>query len=219
MIGRMGTASRFDPSSFPDSPYAAELQRDPANLRFSPRLEREYTRAQLMDERSLIRVVAVIARASGRSEARSWASASRGPRPCWSISPWSLWVGLPGADRLEPLFRPLLSPLGAGHRSGAQCHHGGPRCRGGRARADRDADGPAADAHRAVLLLWLPFPYGGVHRSGDRSFLRQLRALFPSADASSRSAPSSSCSRPRQPAPWRPGTSTESRGPTSWRST
>ena len=29
MIGRMGTASRFDPSSFPDSPYAAELQRDP----------------------------------------------------------------------------------------------------------------------------------------------------------------------------------------------
>jgi len=61
MIGTMGTASRFDPSSFPDSPYAAELQRDPANLRFSPRLEREYTLSQLMDERSLIRVVAVIA--------------------------------------------------------------------------------------------------------------------------------------------------------------
>ncbi len=56
----MGTASRFDPSSFPDSPYAAELQRDPTNLRFSPRLEREYTLAQLMDERSLIRVIAAI---------------------------------------------------------------------------------------------------------------------------------------------------------------
>ena len=60
MIRKMATASRFDPSSFPDSPYAAELQRDPANLRFSPRLEREYTLSQLVDERSLIRVVAVI---------------------------------------------------------------------------------------------------------------------------------------------------------------
>jgi diguanylate cyclase (GGDEF)-like protein len=57
----MGTASRFDPSSFPDSPYATELQRDPANLRFSPRLESEYTRAQLMDSRPLIRVASLFA--------------------------------------------------------------------------------------------------------------------------------------------------------------
>jgi diguanylate cyclase (GGDEF)-like protein len=56
----MGSPSPFDPSSFPDSPYAAELQRDPTHLRFSPRLEREYTRSKLMEERTLIRVVAII---------------------------------------------------------------------------------------------------------------------------------------------------------------
>jgi diguanylate cyclase (GGDEF)-like protein len=57
----MATASRFDPSSFPDSPYAAELQRDPENLRFSSQLEREYTRAQLTDSRTLIRVASLFA--------------------------------------------------------------------------------------------------------------------------------------------------------------
>ncbi len=55
----MGTAARFDPSSFPESPYATELQRDPANLRFSPQLEREYSRAQLTDSRELIRVTSL----------------------------------------------------------------------------------------------------------------------------------------------------------------
>jgi diguanylate cyclase (GGDEF)-like protein len=57
----MGTASRFDPSSFPDSPYAVELQRDPANLRFSPQLERDYARSQLTDSRPLIRVASLFA--------------------------------------------------------------------------------------------------------------------------------------------------------------
>ena len=57
----MGTAPRFDPSSFPDSPYATELQRDPANLRFTAKLESEYTRAQLLDSRTLIRVASLCA--------------------------------------------------------------------------------------------------------------------------------------------------------------
>jgi diguanylate cyclase (GGDEF)-like protein len=57
----MGTASRFDPSSFPESPYAAELQRDPAHLRFTPQLEAEYTQHQLMDSRPLVRVASLFA--------------------------------------------------------------------------------------------------------------------------------------------------------------
>jgi len=79
MIPAMGTASRFDPSSFPDSPYAAELQRGSTNLRFSPRLEREYTRAQLLDERALIRVVAIIAALVGLAR-----GAEQGFRIAWT---------------------------------------------------------------------------------------------------------------------------------------
>jgi diguanylate cyclase (GGDEF)-like protein len=54
--GGVITAPRLDPSTFPDSPYAAELQRGSPRLRFAPPLEAEFQRARLLDSRTLIRV-------------------------------------------------------------------------------------------------------------------------------------------------------------------
>jgi diguanylate cyclase (GGDEF)-like protein len=49
--------SRLDLSTFPDSPYAAELQGGGSKLRFlQPQLEAEYRRSRLMSSRTLIRV-------------------------------------------------------------------------------------------------------------------------------------------------------------------
>jgi diguanylate cyclase (GGDEF)-like protein len=59
--GAMGTATRINPQAFPDSPYAAELTRGCANQRFSPQVESEYSRARLMESRTLIRVSCVLA--------------------------------------------------------------------------------------------------------------------------------------------------------------
>ncbi len=59
----MITAPRLDPSTFPDSPYAVELQRDSPKLRFAPPLEAEYLRARLLESRALIRVVSAFAAA------------------------------------------------------------------------------------------------------------------------------------------------------------
>ena len=53
--------SRLDLSAFPDSPYAAELQRSAPNLRFTPKLEAEYLRAYLFERRTLIRVACLLA--------------------------------------------------------------------------------------------------------------------------------------------------------------
>jgi len=50
------SVSRLDLSTFPDSPYAAELQRSPSTLRFAPELETDYLKARLADSRTLIRV-------------------------------------------------------------------------------------------------------------------------------------------------------------------
>lgn len=52
----MTIVSRLELATFPDSPYAAELQRRPSTLRFAPQLEREYLSARLADSRSLIRI-------------------------------------------------------------------------------------------------------------------------------------------------------------------
>lgn len=52
----MLTVSRFSLDAFPDSPYAAELRRGKVGLQFSPRLETEYLRAHLLQNRNLIRV-------------------------------------------------------------------------------------------------------------------------------------------------------------------
>jgi diguanylate cyclase (GGDEF)-like protein len=57
----MGTVAQLNPATFPDSPYAIELQRGAANRRFSPRLEAEFGRIRLMDGRALVRVTSVLA--------------------------------------------------------------------------------------------------------------------------------------------------------------
>lgn len=56
----MINASRLDPSVYPNSLYAIELQRSSPNLRFSPALEAPYVRAQLLHNRTLIRVACVL---------------------------------------------------------------------------------------------------------------------------------------------------------------
>lgn len=55
----MATVSRLDLSTFPDSPYAAELHRQSPWLRFVPPLEAEYLRSRLLSDRTLIRVACV----------------------------------------------------------------------------------------------------------------------------------------------------------------
>ena len=57
----MITAPRLDPSTFPDSPYAAELQRGAPRLRFAPVLEAEYLHSRLCSSRTLIRVASMFA--------------------------------------------------------------------------------------------------------------------------------------------------------------
>jgi len=52
----MLTVSRFSLDAFPDSPYAAELRRGKVGLQFSSRLETEYLRAHLLQNRTLIRL-------------------------------------------------------------------------------------------------------------------------------------------------------------------
>lgn len=47
-------------SAFPDSPYAAELQRGVAGRRFGQHLEQEYVQARLSEKRALIRVTCVL---------------------------------------------------------------------------------------------------------------------------------------------------------------
>ncbi len=53
--------SRLDLSTFPDSPYAAELQRESSKLRFNAPLEEEYLRARLLSSRTLVRIACVFA--------------------------------------------------------------------------------------------------------------------------------------------------------------
>ena len=56
------TLSPLSLAAVPDSPYAAELRRGPAELRFSsPNVEAEYVRADLMRSRTLIRVACTLA--------------------------------------------------------------------------------------------------------------------------------------------------------------
>ena len=58
--GEVMTVSRMDLSTFPDSPYAMELQRSSSPLRFAQPLECEYSQSRLADSRTLIRVASVL---------------------------------------------------------------------------------------------------------------------------------------------------------------
>lgn len=51
---------RSNLGAFPDSPYAAELQRGAVGRRFDPHLEQEYVQAHLSENRTLIRVTCVL---------------------------------------------------------------------------------------------------------------------------------------------------------------
>lgn len=53
-------APRLDLSIYPDSPYAAELQRDPVPMRFAQPLESQYLRHRLLESRSLVRVASLV---------------------------------------------------------------------------------------------------------------------------------------------------------------
>jgi diguanylate cyclase (GGDEF)-like protein len=57
----MGTVAQLNPDTFPDSPYAIELQRGTAKRRFCPLVEAEYGRARLLEGRALVRVACVLA--------------------------------------------------------------------------------------------------------------------------------------------------------------
>lgn len=115
----MTTVSRLDLSTFPDSPYAMELQRSPSVLRFAQPLEWEYSQARLADSRTLIRIASVlsvlmtIARGTERFHAHS-------------LEPWSLVQILtilacgtalsviawgPAFTRLYPNWSKILVPL------------------------------------------------------------------------------------------------------------
>ena len=57
----MASTSRTDFDTFPNSPYAAELQRGGGSRAFSPEIEAEYVRTHLRDNRTLIRAAAALA--------------------------------------------------------------------------------------------------------------------------------------------------------------
>jgi diguanylate cyclase (GGDEF)-like protein len=54
-------STRTDLATFPNSPYAAELQRGGGSRAFSPAIEAEYVRTHLRDNRALIRAAAALA--------------------------------------------------------------------------------------------------------------------------------------------------------------
>jgi diguanylate cyclase (GGDEF)-like protein len=56
----MATVARLNPDSFPDSPYARELQRGVGNHRFCEPLETAYELARLRDSQTLIRVTCLL---------------------------------------------------------------------------------------------------------------------------------------------------------------
>ena len=74
----MTSVSRLELTAFPDSAYAAELQRSSHTHRFAPQLEEEYVRERLVHDQTVIRVVCVLAvllsisRVVGRIDTGAW---------------------------------------------------------------------------------------------------------------------------------------------------
>ena len=112
--------SRLDLSTFPDSPYAAELQRvSPKLCFFQPQLEAEYLRSRLMSSRTLVRMACVFAAAlaTARGAEQLFANA-------WNLMmliefvlviassivlAWIAWS--PAFERLYPQWARILVPL------------------------------------------------------------------------------------------------------------
>jgi diguanylate cyclase (GGDEF)-like protein len=112
--------SRLDLSTFPDSPYAAELQRDSAKLCFfQPQLEAEFLRSRLMSSRTLIRVACVCAAALTTARGVEQLYAKTGDLRLLIefvlviassiVLAWIAWS--PGFERLYPRWAPILVPL------------------------------------------------------------------------------------------------------------
>jgi diguanylate cyclase (GGDEF)-like protein len=115
----VATVSRLDLSTFPDSPYAAELQGRPGKLRFSPLLEAEYRRDRLLSNRTLIRVACVVAIMLALT--RSVEQLYEGGRDFAILSELALFIGSSVAlgwiawsssfERLYPYWARILVPL------------------------------------------------------------------------------------------------------------
>jgi diguanylate cyclase (GGDEF)-like protein len=115
----VATVSRLDLSTFPDSPYAAELQGSPGKLRFSPPLEAEYRRDRLLSSRTLVRLACVfsIVLALARSVEQFYDSG----RDFTILSELALFIGSsvalgwiawsPSFERLYPFWAKILVPL------------------------------------------------------------------------------------------------------------
>jgi diguanylate cyclase (GGDEF)-like protein len=116
----MTKVSRLDLSTFPDSPYAEELQRDLSRLRFSrPQLEAEYQRSRMLSSRSLIRVacafaaVITIARGAELLYTNTWntlllieLSMVMGTSIALAAISWST-----AFERLYPRWAPVVVPV------------------------------------------------------------------------------------------------------------
>jgi diguanylate cyclase (GGDEF)-like protein len=111
---------RLDLTTFPDSPYAAELQRDSSRFGFAqPQLEAEYLQSRLMSSRTLVRVACVCA--AGLAAARG---AEQLHANTWDLRlliefvlviassivlAWIAWS--PAFERLYPQWARFLVPL------------------------------------------------------------------------------------------------------------
>jgi diguanylate cyclase (GGDEF)-like protein len=112
--------SRLDLSTFPDSPYAAELHRDSSKLCFfQPQLEAEFLRSRLMSSRTLIRVACVCAAVLTTARGVEQLYAKTGDLRLLLefvvviassiVLAWIAWS--PGFERLYPRWAPILVPL------------------------------------------------------------------------------------------------------------
>jgi diguanylate cyclase (GGDEF)-like protein len=112
--------SRLDLTTFPDSPYAAELQRDSSRFGFvQSQLEAEYLQSRLMSSRTLVRVACVFAAALAAARGAEQLHANT-----WDLRlliefvlviassivlAWIAWS--PAFERLYPQWARILVPL------------------------------------------------------------------------------------------------------------
>ena len=110
----------MDLTTFPDSPYAAELQRDSSRFGFvQPQLEAEYLQSRLMSSRTLVRVACVFAAALAAARGAEQLHANT-----WDfrlliefvlviassiVLAWIAWS--PAFERLYPQWARILVPL------------------------------------------------------------------------------------------------------------
>lgn len=106
----MITVSQLNLSAFPDSPYAAELQRGCSNLRFGRQLELEYVRAHLLDSRRSVQELGIEHRGSRTYSAVTTSigiavvspTSDRNPRGALQLADQALYAAkVGGRNRVE----------------------------------------------------------------------------------------------------------------------